>query len=251
MHVNYEYVLSKSQSLCSSQGRILDYGCGIGGVVTEGRRRNLNIYGVEKFYGGSNARELVEDKGLLGNLIKELDNDKIPFPNEYFELVVSNQVFEHVVDLDIVAAEIHRVLKKEGFLLCMFPSLDIVRELHCGIPLSHWIPQKYNLRYYWLRLWRTLGLGYDKEFNSVQEWAKYFDDWLDKYTYYRSQSEIYEIIGKYFKTIENIEEDNIHYRLQALSLNNLSFLLKIKPVSSLASFLFQKMGGLVLLMQKK
>ncbi len=251
MHVNYEYLLAKSQSYCSSPGRILDYGCGVGDVVVEGRKRNLPIYGVDAFYAGSNAKEIVQEKGLLGNLIRELDNGKIPFPDEYFDLVVSNQVFEHVVDLNLVVAEIYRVLKKDAFLLCLFPSLDVIREGHCGIPLSHRIPPKYNLRYYWLKSWRTLGLGYDREFNSHQEWAKYFDDWLTKYTHYRSQSEIYGILGQYFKTIENIEEDNLHYRLQILNLNNWSVLLKIKPISLLANFLFQKMIGLVLLVQKK
>lgn len=251
MHVNYEYLLAKSQFYCSSEGKILDYGCGVGDVVLEGRKRNFNIYGVEKFYGGSNAKEIVEEKGLLGNFIRELDNDKIPFPDEYFDLVVSNQVFEHVIDLNVVIAEIYRVLKKDGFLLCLFPSVEVIREGHCGIPLSHRITTKHNLRYYWLRLWRTLGLGYEREFNSPEEWAKYFDDWLSKYTYYRSRSEIYRIFNQYFQAIENIEEDNIRYRLQALNLNNWSFLLKIKPISTLANFTFQKMIGLVLLIQKK
>ncbi len=40
MHVNYEYLLAKSESHCSSEGRILDYGCGAGDVVSEGRKRD-------------------------------------------------------------------------------------------------------------------------------------------------------------------------------------------------------------------
>ncbi len=251
MHINHEYLLAKSQFYCSSQGKILDYGCGEGDVVVEGRKRNLNIYGVEEFYGGSNAKEIVKEKGLLGNFIRELDNGKIPFPNQCFDLVVSNQVFEHVVDLKLVVGEIHRVLKKDGILLCLFPSIDVIREGHCGIPIAHWIPSNYNLRYYWLLFWRQLGLGYEREFNSSQEWARYFDNWLTKYTYYRSQSEIYGILGQYFKTIENIEEDNLRYRLETLNLHSWSVWLKIKPINLLASFLFRKMMGLVLLMQKK
>ena len=53
MHVNYEYLLRKSELLVPQGERILDYGCGKGATVEEGVRRGLNVFGVEAFSHGS------------------------------------------------------------------------------------------------------------------------------------------------------------------------------------------------------
>ena len=48
------------------------------------------------------------------------DTFRIPFENEKFDIVISNQVFEHVADYDLAFKEISRVLKKEGISLNFF-----------------------------------------------------------------------------------------------------------------------------------
>ena len=125
MHVNYEYLLQKCKLLVPINGRILDYGCGKGQTVEEGPNRSLEIFGVEAFSFGSGTRikEELQRKSLLGIRIKELEGMAIPFPDQHFEMVVSNQVFEHVVELDETLKEIGRVLRPGGRLLCLFPSL--------------------------------------------------------------------------------------------------------------------------------
>lgn len=101
MHVNYRYILDKCFSLTSQpRPKILDYGCGAGEIVEAGIRRGLDIYGAETFYEGGNTREAVRAKGLLGNRIKEIQNGRLPFADGSFALVVSNQVLEHVQDLE-------------------------------------------------------------------------------------------------------------------------------------------------------
>src|ERR1019366_9228148 len=62
------------------------------------------------------------------------------FADCYFDLVVNNQVLEHVDDLDGVLREIHRVVKPGGQVLSIFPSRDVFREGHIGIPFAHWFP---------------------------------------------------------------------------------------------------------------
>ena len=251
MHVQHRYILEKCQSLVPHKAsRILDYGCGKGDIVEEGRRRQLKIYGVEAFYGGSTIREVVKDKGLLGGAIVELDDGRIPFPDYYFDLVVSNQVFEHVPDLDQVLTEISRVLTSIGKLLCLFPSQDVIREGHCGVPFAHWFPKDTYYRYYWLLLLRKLGFGHHTGEKSSREWAKTFFDWLNTYTYYRSKREIEPMFLKYFDSISHIEDDYISYRLKAINLRGLSLLATKTPITYFSRLLCRKMGGLVIIATK-
>jgi ubiquinone/menaquinone biosynthesis C-methylase UbiE len=252
VHVNYRYIIEKCQSFFpNKKGRILDYGCGKGEIVEEGRKLQLNIYGVESFYFGSHIRDVAKSKGLLGDAIIELDEGKIPFPDNYFDLVVSNQVFEHVPDLDHVLQEISRVLKSNGRLLCLFPSKDVIREVHCGVPCAHWFPKGTYYRYYWLLLFRTVGFGCNKgEKSSIREWSKLFCDRLDKYTYYRSKREIDNILLKYFDSLSHIEDDYISYRLKDINLRGLSLLAGKTVINYFSRLLCRKMGGLVIVASK-
>src|ERR1017187_3699050 len=117
MTANYDYVLTKCQSICPG-GRILDYGCGGGEVVLRGRNQGLNLLGVEAFYAGGNSKQEAINNGLLGTAVLELsERGIIPFDDGHFDLVISNQVFEHVENLDFVLNEIARVFKPAGRLL--------------------------------------------------------------------------------------------------------------------------------------
>jgi SAM-dependent methyltransferase len=232
------------------KGRILDYGCGKGEIVEGGRKLQLAIYGVEEFYGGSNIRAAVQSKGLLGDAILELDDGNIPFPDHHFDLVVSNQVLEHVPDLDHVLKEISRVLKPNGRLLCLFPSKDVIREGHCGVPCAHWFPKDTRYRYYWLLLFRTLGFGHHTGERSSREWSRHLSDWLNNYTYYRSMREIRDVFVKYFASLRHIEDDYISYRLKDTHLRALSSLAGRAPIHYLSRLLCRKMGGLVMIARK-
>lgn len=140
MHVNYEYVLNFIKTNSKAHTKSLDYGCGRAEIVAAGRQEGLEINGVEVFYKGSNARQEVEKLGFLDSIVKEIKDNRIDFPDAYFDLIVNNQVLEHVEDLDLVLHEINRVLLPGGKLLCIFPSKEVWRENHCGIPLLHWFP---------------------------------------------------------------------------------------------------------------
>jgi len=251
MHVTYRYILEQCRSLLTtSKGRILDYGCGAGDIVAEGRNQRLDIYGVESFYEGGNTRELVREKGLLGNAVKELDGDLIPFPDNSFDLVVSNQVVEHISNLQSVLKEIHRVLKPGAVLLCLFPSKGVIREGHCGIPMIHWFPKYSHYRYYWILLFRKLGLGYHKGDKSPQQWSYDFLDWLDKFTFYRSYREIRGAFSVYFSSLCHIENDYISYRLNDRNHRLLAKVSRVRPFRNLSRWLCRKLAGMVIIATK-
>lgn len=52
-----------------------------------------------------------------------LETDELPFPSDYFDLVISLGVIEHLRYYDNLIVETHRVLDKEGYFLLSWPNL--------------------------------------------------------------------------------------------------------------------------------
>jgi SAM-dependent methyltransferase len=53
----------------------------------------------------------------------------LPFPNAYFQSVISNSVLEHIPDLDAVVMEIGRVLKGDGLFVFSVPNHNFLQNL--------------------------------------------------------------------------------------------------------------------------
>jgi len=252
MQPNYRYVIEKIAELAPDDDLvILDYGCGLGEIVERCRELNIRAFGVEKFYAGANSRQIAEERRLLGDVIHELEDDgRIPFDDEYFDLVVSNQVFEHVEDLENVVKEVARVLKPNGSLLCLFPSKGILREVHCGIPIVHWLPKRSKIRYYWLLLFRGLGFGYHKAGKSRRAWAADFTDWLQSYTHYRSRGTIKKVLAQEFATYRSLEDEYVAFRLTLKGLTRSANIVRWPVIGVLIREVCRRYGGLVLLAEK-
>src|SRR6185295_6673520 len=112
MHINHQYLLELASDVrrSDSAARILDYGCGKGEIVEQGRAMGLDVFGADIFYDANpETRDELRAKGFLGERVREISGSRIPFDDAYFELVVCNMVFEHVQDLEPVVREIHRV----------------------------------------------------------------------------------------------------------------------------------------------
>jgi len=247
MHVNFRYVLdfAERQRNGAPDYTILDYGCGAGDVVIAGQQRGMNFFGAEVFYAGVSSRDVIEKKGLLGTVVKEIRDGHLDFPDAFFELVVNNQVFEHVEDLDQVLAEINRVLKPSGRVLSLFPSRDVWREGHCGIPFLHRFSRESRLRYPYALLLRKLGLGHNKGIKTPEQWAKDYLDWLDRSCFYRSRRSIMNSFRRHFG-VRLIEEDYILFRLRASRLRCLAPLASQPWCQPVEKELFRKLGGLVI-----
>lgn len=215
LHPNYEYVLNAAREALAGNhhGRVLDYGCGAAQTVQAGIVSGVDIYGCEVFYDGDKSKSAVESAGLLGTRVRELLGSRIPFPDAHFDVVVSNQVFEHVHDIETAVAEIRRVLKPSGVTLHLFPSSEVWREGHTGIPFLHWWPAGSTARYHYAVMLRTLGFGYWKDGKTAKAWAEDFLRWLDTRCVYRRHLEIVETFGKHFN-IHFEEPQYLRYRLQ-------------------------------------
>ncbi|MCH8012546.1 MAG: class I SAM-dependent methyltransferase [Candidatus Marinimicrobia bacterium] len=99
-----------------SELSLLDIGSGKGNHLVGFSRRGINVIGLDKRDECLNALE--------GFDIKECDieNEKMPFPNNYFDIVHSKSVIEHVINTDNLISETYRVLKKDGLAIIMVPD---------------------------------------------------------------------------------------------------------------------------------
>ncbi|HUO85056.1 MAG TPA: methyltransferase domain-containing protein [Thermoanaerobaculia bacterium] len=202
---NYEYC-ARFASFLASDGpgpRTLDFGCGAGEIVSRLRQAGIEAFGTDVFYeGGDYSRHIPE--GLRPFILRSEDG-LIPFPDESFDLVITNQVFEHVEKLEQPLSEIHRVLRPGGRLLCLFPDRGVWREGHCGIPFLHWFPKRSRIRIRYAMVLRFLGLGYHKGNKSIRAWSEDFCNWLDQWTFYRPRREIRAAYASWFSDCIDLE----------------------------------------------
>jgi len=188
---NYTFCEHFAGLLAPQPGAVfLDYGCGDGRIVSLLRAGGRQAFGCDVFYGGGSYRSRVAPELLNDGIIRDMPESRIPFADATFDVVISNQVFEHVPDLESVLSEIRRVLKPGGILLFLFPDRSIWREGHCGVPFLHRFGKGTRLRIVYAALWRTAGFGFHKGDKGILEWSRNFCDWLDKWTFYRPYSEI-------------------------------------------------------------
>ena len=256
MDVTSRFVLDFARRFGRARGSlprtILDFGCGAGRLVVEGRAAGLEIWGADVYYGGSTTRREAEAAGLLGTYIREIRDGRLPFPDATFDLAVNNQVLEHVEDLDRELAEIHRVLKPGGAALSIFPSRDVWREGHIGIPFAHWFPRGSRARFLYAWALRSLGFGYWKrQAPTGRQWAIDKLAWIDAYTRYRSRAGIFRAFDRYFRS-EPMEADYIRYRLcERRWRAPAARLLRLPPARAAAVALFRKLAFLVILSRKE
>jgi SAM-dependent methyltransferase len=229
--------------------RILDFGCGAGDLVEAGRSGGFDFRGADVFYGGSDARAAAERSGRLGLSVFEICEGRLPFPAASFDLVVNNQVMEHVDDLEAALDEIDRVLAPGGAVLSLFPARDVWREGHIGIPFSHRLPRG-RLRFYYTWALRAAGLGtWKQQAPTARQWAEDKLAWIDRWTRYRTRAEIFRAFGRRFRN-ELREPDYIRFRLRAGGRAWAARLLDLPLASPLAGAVFRKLAFLVIVSRK-
>jgi SAM-dependent methyltransferase len=204
--VNRRYFVHYVRSVAQPGATILDYGCGAGTMVRMLRAAGYDAYGVDIRWEGADAIDL----GDAGTLRSFEEGGRLPFGTDRFDVVVSNQVFEHVVPMEAAVREIERVLKPTGVMYHHFPSREVLREGHIGIPFAHRIPRG-PLRLYYTIALRRLGLGTFKDARPAREWAVEKLAWLDRWTIYRSRAEIHAVLGRR-AALRNREIDYCRFR---------------------------------------
>jgi SAM-dependent methyltransferase len=238
---NYEFCADWVQKYADDRPiRVLDYGCGSGQIVGLLRERGIDAWGCDVFYEGGNRSSQIPT--VLQPYIQRMQGSVIPHSDISFDVVLSNQVFEHVPDMEATLIEIARILKPDGVAFNIFPDRGVWREGHCGIPFLHWFPKNTNARIYYAALLRCIGFGYFTEGRTVMDCARGYCTWLDRWTYYRSLAEIRTHFNRFIGQTRHAEEDQLSARFSG-RFNGLP--------KRFQRLIVRKMAGLVLISIKK
>lgn len=135
--------------------RLLEVGTGAGGIAHyfgKAGAMNWDVDAVD-----------VRDTRLCtdGYRFTVVEGVELPYPDDSFDVVVSNHVIEHVGDDDAQArhlAELARVLRPDGVGYLAVPSRWMLVEPHFKLPLLSWLPGPIADRYV---RWTGKGTHYD------------------------------------------------------------------------------------------
>jgi SAM-dependent methyltransferase len=247
--INYRYFVDFLTPLAAGRElRILDYGCGDGAIVRLLRQAGIECYGAEACYEGASHEPLYASDLFQQGVIRRISEDgNVPFDDRFFDIVVSNQVFEHVADKAAVFRELSRILKDDGFMRHHFPSREVWREGHVGIPFVHRLPRG-RLRYLYTRTLRTVGLGHFKADLPVDVWTRRALDWIDRFCFYEPSRQLHRALATSF-IVTHRELDYCFYRARHRPL--VTAVLKIRPLQPLYAYLFRRLAFMVIEVSKR
>lgn len=143
--------------------KILDIGCGKGGVALLCAMRGAVVSAFDIDKDEINIAILRAKQCNLDNINFFTNNaETIPYPDNYFDLVIASSVLEHVRNLDGIIKEMTRVTKVDGMCCISCPNSIFPREAHYKIFLIPFLTKRMQTFYLRIR-------GFDPTFfnNSV------------------------------------------------------------------------------------
>jgi len=113
-------MLSMIDSLDLEEKNILDIGCYDGTLLSQIKNRNNNFFGLEA---SGWAAPKARDKGIDVQEIFFDGSSKLPYEDNFFDLVIAGEIIEHIFDTDYFLEEIRRVLKPGGKFIISTPNI--------------------------------------------------------------------------------------------------------------------------------
>lgn len=184
--------------------KILDAGCG-GGLMIYYLNKYLPLFNEKKkflIYGYDLIDHGVQKSGFaketfsyLYDNVPEVDwSERIklitsdqdwPFEDEFFDIVISNQVLEHVWDHHQFFREQKRVLMPKGFSHHIFPVKEVIMDGHVFLPGVHKL-NSWDAIFRKIRFYTRAGFGiYRKQKKDFEYNKDYFSRvWADKIYHY-------------------------------------------------------------------
>lgn len=146
--------------------RVLDLGCGAGRHLVYLERQGFEVYGTDVDpHGLARARRWLEQEGLSAHLAVA-DMEALPYPDSFFDAVVSMYVIHHnLIDgIRWTVAGVRRALRPNGWFFATVnawgdfkggwgpeiePGTWLVAESDCDIPVPHHLFGEDELRSVW------------------------------------------------------------------------------------------------------
>lgn len=253
--LNYDYVLERALSLSdASSPAVLDFGCGTGKLLELAGERGFasNFWGADTFDGHwKNWADALPEQ--CRDRVRRIENGRIPFDDATFDVVISNQVFEHVSQPLGMLREINRVLRPGGTLLALFPTSDIWFEGHLGLYFVHWLHRWHRTQHAYCRLSHAAGFGYYRGKHSGDSWATRSQAVLGDACVYHHPRDVRRWWREAFGSEPvSLADDYMAWRLEHdARLKRFRFLSKSAAGQALLHFVCHKRAGQVLTVRKR
>lgn len=112
---NFNIILHKIFSIKGKSGKLLDVGCSYGWFL-DLAKQDFTVLGIEPdnvVYLETQKRQLPVRNGYFPTALRE---------NEMFDIIIFNDVFEHILDVNIILDECYKHLNKDGILVLNLPN---------------------------------------------------------------------------------------------------------------------------------
>ncbi|MGC8654647.1 MAG: class I SAM-dependent methyltransferase [Candidatus Kryptoniota bacterium] len=134
-----EIRISMAASITDNGKRLLDVGCGDGSFIMRVKDRFDEVFGIDV---SPTAVELCR-KGGIKAIQVNLNNQTIPYPDGFFDTVVSLEVIEHIFDPLSFLKEIYRVMTPGGILIISTPNIRKLQRIF-SIIMGHFPRTSYD-----------------------------------------------------------------------------------------------------------
>ena len=131
-------------------GSVFEAGCGVGSYLVRLQKEARQAVGLDIEHDRTREAHLNADQVVCGA------GENLPFPDETFDLVLSNEVIEHVRDDRVAVREIVRTLAHGGRLVLFCPNRGYPFETHGiywrgsyhfgNVPLVNYLPRRWRDR---------------------------------------------------------------------------------------------------------
>lgn len=137
--------------------KLLEIGTGAGGIAHYFAHHKTLQCSVE-------AVDVIDQRVLRdGFSFQRVEGTVLPFPDEHFDVIISNHVIEHVGDANAQRhhlREVRRVMRPDGIGYLAVPNRWMLIEPHYRLAFLSWLPASWRTPYL-----RTMGRGEEYDCN--------------------------------------------------------------------------------------
>ena len=139
-------------------GKWLDIGCGSGGIANTLSDHIGDMVGIDPEPWGR-WEQFKKSKAQLNFHVGGYQDIQIKLGDRAFDVVLCNQVYEHVDNVDALLGSIYKALKNDGVCYFAGPNLLWPIEPHVFWPFVHWFPRSFAhgvMRFLGSKEWESL-----------------------------------------------------------------------------------------------
>jgi len=120
--------------------KVLDIGCGTGGATVAWTLKGAECTGIDTSEDDLRIAAVRARCEGVNAGFRKVKGTKLPFRNGTFDIIICDQVLEHIPDFERTISEMRRIIKKEGIVYVDLPNRFFPHDPHFNLFFMHWLP---------------------------------------------------------------------------------------------------------------